>query len=278
MSPAHKRNLIDSHAHLTSDAVYDDIDAILERAWEAGVRTVVNICTDRKTLERGLLLAKKVPWVVNAAATTPHDVEKEGEALFPLMAEQAQAKNLVAVGETGLDYYYEHSPAALQQEFLRRYLRLALETKLPVVIHCRDAFSDFFKILDQEYLVEGKHAPGVLHCFTGTLNEAMEVIARGWYLSLSGIVTFKKSGELREVAKAVPLDQLLIETDTPYLAPKSKRGKRNEPAYLVETAELIADLREIPLEALLEATNRNCCRLFSLDSSPSTRERDNLTE
>lgn len=258
--------LIDSHAHLSSAQILPEIDAVLQRAQEAGVSQIVNICTDKATLEKGLEIAKRFPWVFNTASTTPHDVEREGELYFPLMAEHARSGSLVAVGETGLDYYYEHSARDIQKQFFIKYLHLALETHLPVVIHCRDAFEDFFEILDVEYTDNGRHAPGVLHCFTGTLKEAEEVVERGWYLSLSGIVTFKKSEELREVAKMVPLDQLLIETDTPYLAPQSHRGKRNEPSYLPETAQLIADIKGISLEELGLATFRNAKSFFNLEA------------
>ena len=258
------KKLFDSHAHLTCDQIFPDVDDLLERAREAGVDKIANICTCEVTLKRGLDLRKKYDWIYNVASTTPHDVVKDGERLFPLMAEHARNGSLVAVGETGLDYYYHGESKELQQYFLRKYFALALEVKLPVVIHCRDAFEDFFRILDDAYMVEGFHAPGVLHCFTGTLDDAQEVISRGWYLSLSGIVTFKRSSELREVAKIVPLNQLLIETDTPYLTPQSHRGKRNEPAYLLETAQLIADVQGIPLEYFLETTYQNACRFFNL--------------
>jgi len=256
--------LIDSHAHLTSSLLFDQVEAVLERAQQAGVKAVVNICTNPLSLERGIALSQRYPWVYQAAATTPHDVEKEGEQVFEIIAASAREGQLKAVGETGLDYYYEHSDRKIQKEFFIRYLHLALECKLPVIIHCREAFKDFFKILDAEYQVDGRHAPGVLHCFTGTVAEAEEVIKRGWMLSLSGIVTFKKSVELQEVAKIVPLDQLLIETDAPYLAPQKQRGKQNEPAFLVETAQFIASLKHISFEELAQATRLNAVRLFRL--------------
>lgn len=254
----------DSHAHLTYQGVYDRIDEVLVNAKAAGVTKIVNICTDEETLMKGLDLVKAYPWIYNVASTTPHDVDKEGEKLFPLMAKHARNGDLVAVGETGLDYYYDHSKPETQKKFLEKYLHLALECDLPVVIHCRDAFSDFFDIIDSEYIVNGSHAPGVLHCFTGTLAEAEEVVKRGWYLSLSGIVTFKRSEELREVAKMVPLDQLFIETDTPYLAPQSRRGKVNEPAYVVETAQKIADVKGITVEELAAATKENAETFFRI--------------
>lgn len=255
--------LIDSHAHITNASLEDDLDEILRNAKKSGVGTIVNIATHPEELEKGLLLSSQTceayPKIYHAAATTPHDAEKEGELYFEYFAKSAREKKLVAIGETGLDYYYYRESAASQKKILRRYFQLSKETGLPVVIHCRDAFEDFFAILDEEMPVQG-----ILHCFTGTLDEAKKVIERGWFLSLSGIVTFKKSLELKDVAKWVPMDSLLIETDTPYLAPQAYRGKRNEPAYLVETARHIADLRGISLEALANATSQNARRAFHL--------------
>lgn len=256
--------LIDSHAHLTSSVINDQLDPVLKRARQASVKSIINICTNPLSLERGLELSQRHPWIFNAGSTTPHDVEKEGEEVFDIFAEAARQGRLVAIGETGLDYYYEHSNRAAQKQFLRKYLQLALECGLPVVIHCRNAFEDFFETIDAEYRVDGRHAPGVLHCFTGTMQEAEEVIKRGWMLSLSGIVTFKKSIELQNVAKEVPLEQLLIETDAPYLAPQKHRGKQNEPAFLVDTALFIADLKQITFDKLAAATALNASRLFRI--------------
>lgn len=255
----------DSHAHLSSDAIWPDIEEVVSRSLDGHVEGVINICTNIETLERGLVLSQKNKWIYNAASTTPHDVEKEGEMVFPVVKAHAQAGDLVAIGETGLDYHYHHSKPEIQKEFLRRYLQLALEVKLPVIIHCREAFADFFTILDEEYQVGGKHAPGVLHCFTGTIQEAEQVLKRGWFLSLSGIVTFAKSGELREVAKMAPLDQLLIETDSPYLAPQKHRGQKNEPAYVNEVAETIAQVKNLPIEQVAKSTSANAKKLFNLN-------------
>lgn len=254
----------DSHAHLTGDELFPHVDEILARAKEAGVRTIMNICTDQITLERGLQLSERYPWVFQVASTHPHDVEKEGTSQFPFMSEAARKGLLKGIGEIGLDYHYSFSSKESQDLFLRRYLQLALECQLPVVVHCREAFDDFFPILDAEYKVGGIIAPGVLHCFTGTVKEAEEVLKRGWFLSLSGIVTFKKSVELQEVAKMVPLNQLLIETDSPFLAPQSKRGRKNEPSYVVEVAEFIAGLRGVSVEEIARATTRNAQKFFKL--------------
>lgn len=252
--------LIDSHAHLTSSPLRENIDAVLARAKAVGIESIVNICIDADGIQLGLSYKERYPWIYNAGAVHPHDAEKDGEQLFPIVAQHARAKNFVAIGETGLDYFYQHSSQEIQQQVLRKHLHLALECKLPVIIHCREAYADFFSILDTEY----KHGPGVLHCFTGTLDEAKQGLERDLYISLSGIVTFKKSAELREVAKLVPMNRLLIETDAPFLAPQSHRGKPNEPSFIVETALVIAAVKGVSLAELAQATSANANRLFGL--------------
>jgi TatD DNase family protein len=258
---------IDSHAHLThSSSVESDLPQILSRARQAGLTHIVNICSDAKALSQGLTLAANEPWIFNASAPHPHDVEEEGESLFLIVEKYARKGDLIAVGETGLDYFYSYASHDMQKKYLIKCLHLALESKIPVIIHCRDAFNDFFEILDSEYVVDGYHAPGLLHCFTGTAQEAEQVIKRGWYLSLSGIVTFKKSLALQDIAKWVPLDRLLIETDSPYLAPQSHRGKTNEPSYLPETAAVIAALKGISVDEVAEATTLNAKKFFQISS------------
>ncbi len=252
-------SFIDTHAHLTSEQILPHVKGVLERAEQNGLAKIVNICTDIKSLEEGLRLSQEYPWIYNTAATTPHDVEKKGEIFFPYVERAATEGKLVAIGETGLDYFYEHSNKKVQQDFLIRYFSLALKMQLPLVFHCREAFADLFALADRNY----PSAPAVLHCFTGTREEAKGVLDRGWYLSLSGIVTFKKSESLREVAKYVPLDRLFIETDAPYLAPHSHRGKQNEPAFILETAEVVARTKGIPLEDLARASCENALRFFA---------------
>ena len=244
----------DSHAHLTSPELCADADAIVRRAEAAQVTRILNICTGRASLSAGLALAERHPSVRNSGATTPHDVEKDGEADFPIFAEAARAGKLAAIGETGLDYHYEHSPKALQRQFLIRYLQLALDCSLPVIFHCRDAFADLYAITDEHYRAG---SPAILHCFTGTAAEAEESLRRGWFISFSGIITFKKSEALREVVRIVPLSQMLIETDAPYLAPQSRRGQVNEPAFLPETARLIAQIKQVSVEEVAQATSQN---------------------
>lgn len=249
--------IIDSHAHLTSSEITGDIDEIIAHALQENVSKIVNICTDSPSLHKGLLLAKKYPNVVyNTAATTPHDVDKEGALFFPEV--ETHRSSLIAIGETGLDFHYEHSPREIQEEFLLRYFALATKTKLPLIFHCRDAFSRLFELAKQHY-----QGPALVHCFTGTLEEAKQVIDLGWYLSLSGILTFKKSEELRKVASSLPLDRILIETDAPFLAPQSKRGKQNEPAFITETARCLASITGKSFQEICEITAQNGEKFFS---------------
>lgn len=248
----------DTHAHLTAPPLLAQVGELLARAQQAGVHHIVNICTDEASLCEGVALCAAFPWVHLAAATTPHDVEAEGESFFPAVDRAAQLGQLVAIGETGLDYFYEHADKAVQRLFLSRYFELAKQRALPLVFHCREAFDDLFAMADIEY----KDSPALLHCFTGTLDEAKRVLDRGWLISLSGIVTFKKAEMLKEVASYVPLDQLVIETDAPYLAPLPHRGKSNEPAFVIEVAKVLAALKGISLEQCAEATSSNAARFF----------------
>lgn len=245
----------DSHAHLTSPNVLQELPQIFERMEAANVTRVANICTDIPSLEAGLKLNH--PSVINVGSTTPHDVEKEGEKNFAAFEKAARSGHLAAIGETGLDYFYEHSDKACQKKYLLKYLDLASELNLPVVIHCREAFADLFEFTKD---FKGKL---ILHCFTGTQAEADTCLERGFYISFSGIVTFKKSVALQEVAKTVPLESMLIETDTPYLAPQSRRGKPNEPSFVVETAEFLANLKDVSLETVANQTFENASTIFS---------------
>lgn len=250
---------VDSHAHITSKTLLLNATEIIERAKNNSVAAIINICTDGESLTAAFNLDKSLP-IYHTAATTPHDVEKEGESFFPLVEKAAKEGFLVAIGETGLDYHYEHSNRECQKKWLLRYFDLAKKTKLPLVIHCREAFSDLFTLADLHY----KNLPLLLHCFTGTLEEAQEVIKRGWFLSLSGILTFKNSHVLHNVAKEIPLEHLVIETDSPYLAPMPHRGKVNEPAFVKETARFLADIKKVSLEEVASVTTKNAIQFFSL--------------
>lgn len=250
----------DSHAHLTCDPVYENIDELLDRAYVQNVDTIINIAIDKISLERALVYKSSVVSLYHSGATTPHDVEEDGERFFSHFEKAAKEGKLVAIGETGLDYYYEHSNRDIQQEYFIKYLSLAKESNLPVIIHCRDAFKDFFRLVDEYY----NQTTVLMHCFTGSKEEAKEAIARGFTISFSGILTFKRSGELRQIAKCVPLEKTLIETDTPYLAPQSKRGKPNEPSFLPEIAETLAVIHNGKTEDIAALTRENTYRFFNI--------------
>lgn len=251
----------DSHAHLTDLEAYSDIDEVIQRAKRANVVKIINICSSPDSLEKGLLLSKKYDFIYTAAASDPHSVEKNGEEFLPVVERAALNKNIMAVGETGLDYFYEHSKRQTQKDFLIKHLLLAKKNDLRAIIHCRNAFLDLFQITDEYY--RGQKA--LVHCFTGNEQEAKEVLKRGWFLSFSGIITYSNSGNLRNVLKNIPLDKILIETDSPLLSPQSKRGKKNEPANLVETAQCLARVKNISLEEAANKTYDNAMRCFSLE-------------
>ena len=250
----------DSHAHLTADPVYQDLPRMIKMAQAKQIKGIVNICTDKISLERGLELNLKHDWIVNAAATTPHDVEKEGEHFFPLVEKAAHTHEITAIGETGLDYYYQYAAPKIQRDFLIRYFELACNSSLPVIIHCREAFPDLFAIADTHY----PKGDLILHCFTGTIEDAQKALDRGWFISFSGIITFKKSESLRSVVKELPLDRILIETDTPYLTPHPHRRKPNEPSFVPLIAKTIAEVKNLPLAEVAQSTTTNGLRIFRL--------------
>lgn len=249
--------MIDCHAHLSGQNL-ESLDDELERARLAGIVGIVNVCTSPDELKHSLELAKKVamPKIYTAASTTPHDVHRQDPHFITQIEECASL--LVAIGETGLDYFYEHSPRKEQQAAFRAYIELALRVNLPIVIHCRDAFVDLFAIFD-----EYKVLPHVmLHCFTGSVKEAQSAIERSFYISLSGIVTFAKSQALQEVVPYIPDELLLLETDAPYLAPRRHRGQKNEPSFIVETLEFVAGLKNVSSDVLMTQIAQNAKTLF----------------
>lgn len=256
--------VIDTHAHLSAEPLLSEIDAIVERALAANVGPIVNICTDEPSLKNGLELAKRYPQILNAASTTPHDAVEGDDPFFPFVSAAAKEGKLVAIGETGLEYYHPNLDIPSQKRFLIRYFQLAKETALPIIFHCRDAFSDLFILADTHY----KDRPAVLHCFSGTLEDVKGCLERGWMISFSGIVTFKKSEALRSVLKFVPMDRIVIETDAPYLAPQKHRGALNEPAFVTEVAECIARVKGISLEEVVTKTVENSRNLFALFRHP----------
>ncbi|HBT96411.1 MAG TPA: hydrolase TatD [Desulfobulbaceae bacterium] len=255
--------LIDSHCHLDMDDYADDLDAVLARAKTAGVEKIITIGIDLASSRQALALARKYPMLKATVGIHPHDTstasDTDWEGLLSLVADGGDA--IVGWGEIGLDYAKNHSPQAIQRRQFAHQLELAARARLPVIIHDRDAHDDTLAILTAS---PARGHGGVLHCFSGDWSFAKKVLDLGLYISLSGVVTFKNAAALQEVAAKIPLDRLLLETDGPFLAPHPYRGKRNEPAWVVKTAEHIAQVRGIPVTELAAATRDNTSRLFSI--------------
>ncbi|MBU0552227.1 TatD family hydrolase [Myxococcota bacterium] len=254
--------LIDSHAHLDFDRFDADREATLRRAAEAGVERVITIGTDLATSTAALRLAQARPAPIQIYATAgvhPHEAARIDDDAWPALEALLAAPEIVAVGEIGLDYYYDHAPRDRQRAVFERQLRLAVAHDLPVVIHVRDAFDDAFEALAR---VEGLR--GVLHCFTGGVAEAERALALGLYLSFSGLITFKNTQDIQAAAAVAPSARILIETDAPFLAPVPKRGKRNEPAFVRYTAARLAVLRGIDEATLRQQLHQNTLDLFGL--------------
>ena len=251
--------LIDSHAHLSGDKLCNEAQALMERALQVGVKAVVDICTDRKSLEKSLELKKLFPKsFFTALATTPHDAGNTSNPIKDEIYKLAKRNEVVAIGETGLDFTIPDYDQARQIALLEMYGSIAKELGLPLIFHCRGAFQALFEV-GQTFDV-----PCVIHCFTGTKAEAKKALDLGWSLSISGIVTFPKSIELRDLVPYIPLDRMFIETDSPYLAPVPHRGKTCEPAYVLETAKAIAELRGSSLEEIALVTAKNEIDFFKL--------------
>ena len=255
--------LIDSHCHLDQDAFVDDREAVITRARAAGVGRMITVGAGGPLASNraAVALAEADPDIFAAVAVHPHDVSDITDDTWDELRRLWAHPKVVAVGETGLDYYYEHSPADVQQRHLRRFIREAGRAGLPLVIHCRDAFPDLLRILAEE---DAAAVGGVLHCFSGSPAEAEACLTLGFALSFSGIVTFKTADRLREVVRLTPPDRLLIETDAPFLAPSPHRGKRNEPALVRQVAEEVARVIGRELALVAELTTANAERAFRL--------------
>ncbi len=252
---------VDSHCHLDFPNYQGDLDAVIARAAAAGVTSMLTISTHLSRFSGVLAVAEALPAVVCTVGVHPHEAGREEGITVDRLVELSRHPKVVGFGETGLDYYYEHSPRAAQQASFRTHLEAARRTGLPVVVHTRDADDDTAAIL-REAAAEGALS-GVLHCFSSGEALARTAVDLGFYISFSGIVTFKKADALRRIAAALPRDRILIETDAPYLAPVPHRGKRNEPAYVTETARVLAAARGEDLATLAAATTENFFRLFA---------------
>jgi TatD DNase family protein len=272
---------VDSHAHIDGEEYDGDRDQVVERARAAGVRAILNVGTGDPhsgSLERAVAVAESYEDVYAAVGVHPHDARLFDESAARRVSQLVrQSSRVIAWGEIGLDYHYDHSPRQTQREVFISQLRLAREAALPVVIHSREADEDTVSILRAEW---GAHAQegGIMHCFGGSAEMADDVLELGFMISFAGNVTFKKAENLRAVARRAPLDRLLIETDCPYLTPVPFRGRRNEPARVVEVARCLADLHGLEAEEMGRITTNNFMRFFNLNrfTTETRRHRENL--
>jgi TatD DNase family protein len=272
--------LIDSHAHLEGKRFGEDLPTVLQRAREAGVQTILAIGTGDGpgTLDCAIKVAEPEDWIYATVGIHPHEASMANEAAYEELNRLAKHSKVIAWGEIGLDYYYDHSPREVQKQVFRRQMEMAGAAGLPIVIHCRNSDNttnawDALIAMLREHWAPNRLG-GIMHCFSGTVEHMREAVEIGFLVSISGNVTFPKAQAIRDAAVACPLDRMLVETDSPFLAPVPFRGKRNEPAFVAKTAEHIAQLRGISFDELARATTANFQRFFErqLNKSKSMRQ------
>jgi TatD DNase family protein len=259
--------LIDSHCHIDGEAFDEDRDEVVRRAREAGVAAMLNVGTGdphSDDFRKAIAVAEKYENVFASVGVHPHDAKLYDDAAEAHLSDLCKSEKVIAWGEIGLDFYYDHSPRDVQIAVFRRQLRTARELDLPIIIHSRDANDETVGIIRDECAYDGFRG-GIMHCFGGTPQMAEALMPLGFLISFAGNVTFKKAENLREAARAVPLDKLLVETDCPFLTPIPFRGKRNEPGYVVHTANFLAGLYNVVPSALAQATTRNFLEFFRID-------------
>jgi len=267
---------VDSHCHLDGKQFANDREQVIARAREAGVHAIVAIGNGDGPdyVDCGIQLAEKYDFMYATLGIHPHEASLANDAAFEKMERLAKHPKIIAWGEIGLDYFYHHSPRDVQQQVFIKQMELARAVKLPIVIHCRpsdksdDAWQDCLGLIDQHWAPSG--IGGILHCFTGTWVQAKRALDKGFMISFAGNITFPKAQPIRDAAKEVPLDRMLIETDSPYLAPVPHRGKRNEPAFVMETARQLGELRGMSREEIGQRTTQNFYRFFSLHEKPNS--------
>ena len=250
--------LIDSHAHLVS---LENLPEVLQRAQENNINKIVSISSDIPSTEATISLAEEYDYIFATTGVHPHSADQMSEEVLIGIDHFAENDKVVAIGETGLDYFYMNSEKEVQIDSFTEHIRLGKKQNLPIIIHVRNADQDMIEILTKESAAD---TPGVIHCFTGDYDTAKKYLDLGYYISFSGIVTYKRSEELREAAKKIPKDKILIETDSPYLAPVPHRGKPNEPSYVRHVAETISDVRGISFDEIAEITKANAEKLFRI--------------
>jgi TatD DNase family protein len=260
-------SFIDTHCHLEMKEFDADREDVIKRSRDAGIEAVVTVGSDPEGTKKGISLAEAYDFIYASVGIHPHDARDFTEDMYTQLHNWTRNNKVVAIGETGLDYHYDHSPRSRQKEVFERHLHLAKETGLPVIIHSREAKEDTLFILRESGI-----SSGVLHCFSGDMDMAEQAMSLGFYISIAGPVTFKKASSLQEIARRIPDDYLLVETDAPYLSPEPFRGKRNEPAYLLHTIKRIAELRSVSPEDAARITTLNAKRLFGIGMLPEKGE------
>lgn len=261
--------IVDSHCHLNYKGIKEEQGAVIDRARAAGVGCMLAINTKLREYSEIVDIVETYDDIFGTVGIHPHEAESEPDVAVPALIERAAHPKIVGIGETGLDYYYDNAPRDMQQVNFRAHIAASRETGLPLIVHTRDADEDCVRIMREE-MNKGAF-PGVIHCFTASQMLADATMEMGFYISISGIVTFKSAKALQETAKKIPLDRLLIETDSPFLAPVPHRGKTCEPAFVADTAQFLADLRGETVEELGEKTTANFFKLFNKVSPPALK-------
>jgi len=257
--------LVDSHAHVDMPEFEADRQEMLDRARAAGVRRMLAISGGPGSLDSALPFAEENDWIYFAAGVHPHEARLASPEHYETLSRLARHPRFLGWGEIGLDYHYDHSPKDVQDRVFREQLDLARAARKPIIIHCREAWPDCLAVLEQDWRSSG--LGGIFHCFSGKVAEARQGMEMGFLISFAGNVTYPKAQNLRDVAAELPLESILIETDSPFLAPKSQRGRRNEPANVAEVARTIASVRNLAPERVASATSANFCRLFHLEDA-----------
>ena len=252
--------LVDSHCHLNMSEFSNDLEDVISKAKNNNIGGFLTICTQLKELKELKSISKKHQNIWYSGGVHPNNIKEYIDNKLNIITEYANDKNFVAIGETGLDYYYENPKIEIQKNSFIKHINMARELGLPIIVHTRDADKDTIDILKTEY--KKGEFKGVIHCFSASEELAMEALDINFYISVSGIVTFKNAENIRQTIKKVPLDKLLVETDAPYLAPVPKRGKRNEPAFVRYTAEYLSELKNVSIQKLSEQTTKNFLKLF----------------
>lgn len=261
--------LVDSHCHLDFDTFDNDRTETIQRAKKAGIETIVTICTRVSRFQDILELAYTDEKIWCSVGIHPHQVEEEPETTVEDLIYHSTDPKVIGIGETGLDFYYENSSRESQHRSFRKHIEASRETQLPLIVHTRDADEDMANILEEEM---GKGTfPGVLHCFSSGAELAQRALNIGFYISLSGIVTFKNANSLRDIVRNVPIDRILVETDAPFLAPIPNRGKRNEPSFITHTAAKIAELKNLNFDEISMTSTKNFFRLFNKAKHPEAK-------